>query len=172
MMIDYRSPTPADGPALDAMARQVWMETFEPFTSPANIAAYFTEAYGPDGKLIRDLTNPDVTFRIACDGAAIVGYAKLTPPFLPDPVMTAGAVQLSQLYVAGSHHGSGIAQALMDWATDVARARGATAMLLTVYEANPRAIRFYEKRGFVHIGDYDFPVGDQIDRDLIMRLAL
>ncbi|MBS0284994.1 MAG: GNAT family N-acetyltransferase [Proteobacteria bacterium] len=171
-MIDYRAPTPTDGPALDAMARKIWLETFEPFTSPENIAAYFAEAYGPDGKLIRDLPNPDVTWRIACDGAEIVGYAKLVPPFLPDPAMTAGAVQLSQLYVAGSHHGAGIAHVLMDWATDAARMQGAAALLLTVYEANPRAIRFYEKRGFLHIGDYDFPVGDQVDRDLIMRLAL
>ncbi|WEK44184.1 MAG: GNAT family N-acetyltransferase [Candidatus Sphingomonas colombiensis] len=171
-MIDYRTPTPADGPALDAMARKIWLETFEPFTTPENIAHYFAEAYGSDGKLTRDLSNPDVTWRIACDNGAIVGYAKLTPPFLPDPAMTAGATQLSQLYVASSHHGAGIAHALMDWATDMARASGATALVLTVYEENPRAIRFYEKRGFIHIGDYDFPVGDQVDRDLIMRLAL
>lgn len=171
-MIDYRTPTPADGPALDAMARKIWLETFERFTAPQNVTHYLAEAYGPGGKLIRDLTNPEVTFRIACDRDAIVGYAKLTPPFLPDRAMTAGAAQLSQLYVASTHHGAGIAQALMDWATDTARARQATALLLTVFENNPRAIRFYEKRGFVHIGDYDFPVGDQIDRDLIMRLAL
>lgn len=171
-MIDYRSPTVADGPALDAMARTVWHDTFAPFTAPQNITAYLAEAYGPDGKLIRDLTNPAVSWRIACDGDAIVGYAKLVPPFLPDPAMTAGAAQLSQLYVAGTHHGAGIAQTLMDWTIDTARAQGATALLLTVYEANPRAIRFYEKHGFVHIADYAFPVGDQLDRDLIMRLAL
>jgi len=171
-MIDYRTPTPADGAALDAMASEIWHDTFAPFTAPQNIAAYLSEAYGPNGKLLRDLTNPAVSWRIACDGEAIVGYAKLVPPFLPDPAMTARAVQLSQLYVAATHHGAGIAQTLMDWSIDTARARGATALLLTVYEANPRAIRFYEKHGFVHIGDYAFPVGDQVDRDLIMRLAL
>jgi len=41
-----------------------------------------------------------------------------------------------------------------------------------VWENNHRARRFYEKLGFVHIGDYGFPVGDQIDTDHIMRLAL
>lgn len=171
-MIDYRAPTPADGPALDAMARKIWLETFEPFTAPQNITAYFAEAYGPEGKLIRDLANPDVSWRVAYDGDAIVGYAKLVQPFLPDAAMTADALQLSQLYVAASHHGAGIAQVLTDWTVETARARGAKALLLTVFEKNPRAIRFYEKRGFVHIGDYDFPVGDQIDRDLIMRLTL
>ena len=171
-MIDYRTPTLADGPALDAMARQIWLETFERYTAPHNIAAYFAEAYGPDGKLIRDLANPEAAFRIACDGKAIVGYAKVTPPFLPDPAMTAGAAQLSQLYVASSHHGAGIAQTLMGWAIDRARTSGAQALLLTVFEHNPRAIRFYEKHGFAQIGDYDFPVGDQVDRDIIMRLAL
>jgi ribosomal protein S18 acetylase RimI-like enzyme len=169
-MIDYRDATPADGPALDAMARAIWLETFGHSASAADIEAYFAEAYGPDGKLIRDLTNPAMRYRLAVAGTRIVGYAKLCPPWLEeaDP----GALQLSQLYVASDHHGTGVGRTLMDWTIATARAANAPALLLTVWEENARAARFYRRYGFVHIGDYAFPVGDQVDTDHIMRLAL
>ena len=169
-MIVYRTPMLADGPALDAMARQIWLETFEHSASPENIAAYVAGAYGPDGKLLRDLADPAVRFHVADDVGRIAGYCKLTAPFVEEA--GPGDVQLSQLYVAADYHGRGIAQTLMDWALTTARADGAPALLLTVWEENHRAKRFYDRYGFVHVGDYAFPTGDQIDRDLVMRLAL
>jgi len=60
----------------------------------------------------------------------------------------------------------------MNWVVETARADGATALLLTVWEHNARAIRFYERHGFVHVADYAFAVGDQVDRDLFLRRPL
>ncbi|MCW3846297.1 GNAT family N-acetyltransferase [Sphingomonas sp. LB-2] len=169
-MISYRDAVPADGPELDAMAQKIWLETFEHSAPPENIAAYLAHAYGPHGPLIRELGDPERRTHLALDEGRIVGYTKLIPPWLPDA--EPGARQLSQIYVASSHHGLGIAQVLMDWTIAAARAAGASALLLTVWENNHRARRFYDRLGFVHIGDYGFPVGDQIDTDHIMRLAL
>jgi ribosomal protein S18 acetylase RimI-like enzyme len=164
------TPTHADADALDAMARASWSDTFAHLYVPEDLNAYLASAYGPDGALRRDLADPAIAWQVAREGDAILGYAKMSPPWLEqaDP----NDAQLSQLYVATSQHGRGVAQALMDWTLATARAQGAPAMLLTVFEKNDRAIAFYAKYGFVHVGDYDFPVGKQIDRDLVMRLAL
>lgn len=169
-MIEYRDAVPADGPELDAMAQAAWLETFGPHYNDADRDAYLAATYGPTGALIRDLADPSVAFRLATDDGRIIGYAKINPPWLEDA--ESGAVQLSQIYVLANWLGCGAGPALMDWSEATARARGADALLLTVWEENHRAIRFYQKRGFVHIGDYAFPVGDKVDRDLIMRLAL
>ncbi|HYZ48015.1 MAG TPA: GNAT family N-acetyltransferase [Sphingomonas sp.] len=171
-MIDYRDARPDDGPALDAMARAVWLETFGHSGSPEDIALYLGKAYGPQGDLIRHLADPAHRFRLACMDGAIIGYAKLSLPWLPHGTCGPNARQLSQLYVTREHRGNGVAQTLMDWAIGSARAEGADELLLTVWEENHRAMRFYQKLGFVHVGDYAFPLGEQIDRDLIMRLAL
>ncbi|OYY78844.1 MAG: hypothetical protein B7Y43_04685 [Sphingomonas sp. 28-62-20] len=170
--ITYRDATLDDGPALDAMARKIWLETFEHSASAEDIALYVGEAYGPAGKLIAAMTDPAHHFRLACAGEDIAGYVKLSSVWLEAPALLPGALQLSQLYVATPFHGSGIAQALMAWTIDTARSRGATALVLTVWEDNDRAKRFYDRYGFVHIGDYAFPTGNQIDRDLIMQLVL
>lgn len=169
-MIVYRDATPADGVALDAMAVEVWMDTFGHSASPGDIATYLAQAYGPQGRLIADLNAGIARFRLALDEERIVGYAKLNPPWLPDA--EAGAMQLSQIYVTYDQHGSGVGRVLLDWAISTARDGGATALLLTVWEENHRACRFYEKHGFEHIGNYAFAVGGQVDTDRIMRLKL
>ena len=172
MTIAYRDATPADGPQLDAMARASWLATFGHSAPAADIDFYLSKAYGPDGALIRDLADPAICFRLALAGDRVVGYVKLMPPWLDPATVEPTALQLSQLYVAADHHGAGVGPALMDWATATARAAGAPALYLTVWEENARAKRFYERCGFDHVGDYAFQTGTQIDRDLIMRLAL
>jgi len=171
-MTGYRDATPADGPALDAMAKKIWLETFEHSASAEDIALYVGSAYGPQGKLIRDLSDPAQHCRLAVDGDEIVGYAKLSPLWLDDPAIVPGALQLSQLYVASHRHGHGIAPVLMDWTIGEVRRRAAPALVLTVWEENHRAKAFYDRHAFVHIADYAYPTGNQIDRDLIMQLIL
>ncbi|QDX26555.1 GNAT family N-acetyltransferase [Sphingomonas suaedae] len=164
------TPTPADAAALDAMAEASWRDTFAHFYKPEDLAAFLDENFGEDGRLRRDLANPAISWAVARADGAIAGYAKMVPPTL-EQAGPADA-QLAQLYVATDWHGRGVAHALMDWAMTTARTRRAPALLLTVFEENHRAIAFYAKYGFVHVGDYAFPVGRQIDRDLVMRLAL
>ena len=113
------------------------------------------------------------SFTLAPDSAiGLMQHIGLSPRWLDDSAILPGALQLSQLYVAADWHGRGVAQALIDWTIADARRRAATALVLTVWEENFRALRFYVRNGFVHIGDYAFPTGTQIDRDLIMQLAL
>jgi GNAT superfamily N-acetyltransferase len=171
-MIAYRDAQPSDGAALDAMARQIWFETFGHSAPAADIAAYLDKAYGPEGALLRDLADPAIHFHLATEGDRIVGYAKLTDPWVVEAANVADALQLSQLYVVADRHGRGIAQGLMDWTIATARTRGAAALFLTVWEENARARKFYERYGFVHVGDYAFHVGAQVDRDEVMRLGL
>ena len=169
-MIEYRDATPADGDALDAMAQAIWIETFAHGVSAEDAATYLAEAYGPNGKLLADLSSGAARFHLALVDGRVVGYAKVNPPWLPDAEPS--ALQLSQIYVSSDQHGAGVGKALLDWAIATARAEGATALLLTVWEENHRAAAFYRKHGFDHIGDYAFAVGTQVDTDHIMRLAL
>jgi len=169
-MIEYRDATPADGDALDAMAQAIWIETFAHSVSAEDATTYLAQAYGPKGKLLADLSSGAARFHLALADGRVVGYAKVNPPWLPDA--EPGAMQLSQIYVSSDQHGAGVGKALLDWAIATARTEGATALLLTVWEENHRAAAFYRKNGFEHVGDFAFAVGNQIDTDHIMRLAL
>eukprot|EP00232_Nephroselmis_pyriformis_P010491 CAMPEP_0182885106 /NCGR_PEP_ID=MMETSP0034_2-20130328/19406_1 /TAXON_ID=156128 /ORGANISM="Nephroselmis pyriformis, Strain CCMP717" /LENGTH=189 /DNA_ID=CAMNT_0025018355 /DNA_START=139 /DNA_END=708 /DNA_ORIENTATION=+ len=57
-----------------------------------------------------------------------------------------GEVYIEQVAVSGVARGRGVGSALMGWAEDVARRRGARKMTLMVFKGN-RAINLYEKFG-------------------------
>ena len=63
--------------------------------------------------------------------------------------------------------GGGNGRDLMAQAVQVARDRSSKRLLLAVYESNRRAIAFYERAGFEHIGETVFMVGDVAFQDRV-----
>lgn len=169
-MIAYRDAVPDDGEALAAMARAAFTDTFGHLYPAADLNAFLDDAFGPEG-LPSQIGHPDFTIRLAVDDGTIIGFAKIGPVGFPGE-WPGDAVELHQLYVASSHLGAGVGPVLMDWTIATARDRGARELILSVYVDNHRAKAFYARYGFVDIGRYDFPVGDTIDEDRIMRLSL
>jgi ribosomal protein S18 acetylase RimI-like enzyme len=64
-----------------------------------------------------------------------------------------GCVELISMWVAPSGRGSGIADALVTAVKNHARQGGANAVRLSVRRSNTRAIRLYERAGFVPASD-------------------
>ena len=169
MTIAYRSCGPEDAPAIDAIFRKSFCDTFAHLYRPEDLEAFlgkFTlEAWE------RELADDRFAFRIAEADGNPVGYVKLGPPELPvercEP-----AIALRQFYLLHEWRGAGVAHALMEWAMEEARVRGAREMYLTVFIENLRAKRFYERYGFQQVGSYKFMVGEQADEDIIMRACV
>jgi len=168
-MIAYRDAVLTDAPAIDALFRASFIETFAHLYDPADLAAFFAK-FSPEAWQ-DELADPDFAFRLAEDRSRLAGYAKVSSVSLPVEAAEA-ALELRQLYVAMHWHGAGIAPVLMDWVLAQASGRGARALYLTVFTGNVRARRFYARYGFEEVGPYAFMVGNQADEDLIMRLAL
>lgn len=167
--ISYRAGAPADAPAIDALFRQGFTDTFGHIYDPRDLAAFFA-GFTQDAWRA-ELASPDYAFRLAEQDGALAGYAKVSSPTLP--IDLAGpAAELRQLYVLKSWQGAGIAPALMDWVLGEARRRGAEDLVLSVFIDNHRAKSFYARYGFEAMGRYDFMVGAHADEDVIMRLQL
>jgi GNAT superfamily N-acetyltransferase len=169
-MITYRDARAADAAPLSAMARQSFVETFGTLYSPSDLAAFLDDAFGVNG-LAAQLSDPDFTVRLAEEDGQIIAFAKMGPVTFPGE-WRPDAIELYQFYVLGPWQGQGVAQAMMEWAIFHARDHGAREIILSVYVDNHRARRFYERYGFEEIGAYAFQVGETIDDDRLMRLAL
>lgn len=168
-MMSYRDAGPADAAALDRIFDTSFCDTFAHLYRPEDLHA-FLSSFGI-AEWEGQLADRAFAFRIAESGNEPVGYVKLGPMKLPIE-HAPKALLLDQLYILKEHHGTGIAQMLMDWAMEEARRRGAPALYLTVYVDNHRARRFYDRYGFEAVGRYDFMVGNHADEDIIMRKAL
>ena len=168
-MIEYRDGGANDAALMSRIGKQTFVETFGHLYTPENLAA-FLENHSEQNWL-GELSNPAFAIRIAEDSGEPAGFAKVGPPSLPfEP--TGPTAELRQLYVLKPWHGQGVAHALMDWAIDEARRRGAGQMYLSVFVDNHRARRFYDRYGFEAVGTYDFMVGTHADLDIIMRKVL
>ena len=166
MTFRYRSGTVEDAEAIDGIFRRSFCDTFAHLYRPQDLEAFlskFTREAWAD-----ELADERFCFQIAEADGQQIGFVKLGPPELP---VERGehSIELRQFYVLHEWRGAGVAHALMDWAMDEARVRGAREMFLTVYTDNHRARRFYERYGFTEVGPYHFMVGEQADEDIIMR---
>ena len=167
--MNYRDATAADLPAIDALFRASFFDTFGHLYEPADLAAFFA-SFTPQA-WAGEFADLRYAFRIVEDAQGLAGYCKLGPLALP--AETEGpALELRQLYLAERAKGSGAAQALTGWAIARARERRAADLWLTVYVDNLRAKRFYARNGFEDRGPYAFMVGTHEDEDRMLRLAL
>jgi ribosomal protein S18 acetylase RimI-like enzyme len=62
-----------------------------------------------------------------------------------------------------------LAHQLMGHVVARAEAAGSTVLWLGVWERNPRALAFYRKWGFEVVAEHIFTVGQDPQRDLILR---
>ena len=154
------------------VARRIFSDTFAEHYDETAFAAFCDEVYCPGGSMSREFGLAEVRWRVATADGAPIGYAKLTPLRAPAENAAPGALELQQLYVLADWHGCGVADRLMAWAIETARADGAPELYLTVFDHNARAKRFYTRHGFADVGHCTFQLGDRIDDDRIWRRRL
>lgn len=61
-------------------------------------------------------------------------------------------VWITAVFVDPAHRGTGAAQRMLDQVVEIAKCHGALQLELHVAEANPRAINFYKRNGFMQLG--------------------
>ncbi len=164
-----RAATPDDVPAIASLFARSFTATFGHLYAPGDLASFL--ASKNEGAFAAELADLDYAFVIAESDNALLGFLKLGPPTLPG-VTPAHSIELHQLYVDEVAKGGGIGPALYEWAVAEARRRDARHMQLSVFIDNHRARAFYERRGFVKVGDYHFMVGNHADHDEVMRVDL
>lgn len=82
---------------------------------------------------------------------------------------------LLNISVHGDLHGRGIGKQLLDKVVTLAREHAMTSVLLEVRPSNTRAIRIYQRYGFVEIGmrpAYYPAAGESREDAIVMRLSL
>ncbi|HJZ86401.1 MAG TPA: GNAT family N-acetyltransferase [Polyangia bacterium] len=145
--IVIRPATGDDRPVLEGLWREV--DALHARLEPA----FFQEAPGHPRSasfIAEALQSPDQTVLLAVASGAPVGLVHVqlydTPP-LPTMVPRRRA-HIEDLVVTRSHRRRGIGRKLMAAATEWARAGGAVEIVLTVWEGNQTAGRFYHALGY------------------------
>ena len=168
MALHYRSAEPGDATALADLGKRAFCAAFAHLYKPEDLAAFLRNEHTP-AKVAKEITDPGMLVRLAVDDdGAMVGFCKLVlASSLAEHGTALAPLELKQLYLDPARIGGGIGAALMDWTLDVARARGADAIQLSVWSGNEGAQRFYARYGFAKIADIQFWVGQQCDDEFL-----
>ena len=157
--------------ALQTIGRKTFAETFADSNSEENLAAYLEEGFSED-KLGAELQNENSRFYFALQKEEVIGYLKVNFGDAQSEKQDPNALEIERIYVLQQYHGKQVGALLYEQALAIAKERKAPFIWLGVWEENPRAIRFYQKQGFVEFGEHIFQLGDDAQRDVLMKLEL
>ena len=165
------SLTISDVSILRGIARDTFIETFSEANKAEDMERYLTENFSEE-QLARELSNPDSFFYVAEVNGHVVGYLKLNTAHAQTEPQAADALEIERIYVLSNYHGGGVGQALYHHAMSVAEDRKASYVWLGVWEHNHRALRFYEKNGFIAFGTHIFQLGNDQQTDILMKKSV
>jgi len=163
--------TPVSGQAvsqLQQIARSTFYETFADMNTPENMAQYLENDLSV-GKLTVELNDPESQTYFARLDEEIIGYLKLNVGAAQTEKVDPGGLEIQRIYVKKEFHGSHVGATLLNFAFAIAEKDNHPFIWLAVWEKNPRAIRFYEKNGFVTFGSHVFQLGEDAQTDLLMK---
>ena len=167
---------PADAHRVSALAIETFPLACPPGTTRENIDLFCATQLSPDA-FEAYFADPRVSIWCALEADELVGYVMSVSGEPENPVIASSVsrrptVEISKIYVRQSAHGSGIAQQLMDVAVEDAKDHGAQSVWLGVNQQNARANSFYERRGFLLVGERRFQVGDSLEEDFVREMVL
>jgi len=170
-----RLATTDDAPALAAAGSAFFRDTFGPANRPEDMEAYLARAFS-ESRQRAELTEPGARVLVATESdGQIVGYvhvrlgAALPAAASMPPCRSA---EIARLYADRRWHGRGLGAALMDAVLETVAGWRAEVLWLGVWEQNARAIAFYAKHGFVDVGEQEFSLGSDRQRDRVMARRL
>ena len=169
--IQIQRATITDLASLQAIGRNTFVETFADSNSAENMNAYLAEGFSEE-KLLAELQNENSQFYLACQENEVLGYLKVNIGVAQTENQDSDALEIERIYVLQKCHGKQVGKFLFEQALTIAKERKVPYIWLGVWEENPRAIRFYQKNGFVEFGEHLFQLGNDAQRDVLMKRNL
>jgi len=163
--------TEADATLIADISRKTFHETFAPQNTRENMEIFMNTQFGKE-KLMAELSDPENVFVLAYQGDELAGYLKLRDSANPEHLENSAAIEINRLYSISTIIGKGIGKILMATSLDIAQKRNKAIVWLGVWEKNQRAINFYTRWGFEKFGEHDFLLGNDVQRDWLMKKHL
>jgi len=171
MSLLIREATIEDAWLIANISHQTFYETFAAHNSKQDMDKFLNEQF-TKGRLMMEVGAQGNTFLLAYSGVDVAGYVKIRDEKKPLGLGQVDALEIARIYAMTSQIGKGVGSILMQSCIDIAKQRNKDWLWLGVWEKNQRAIDFYTKWGFEKFDETDFLLGDDIQRDWLMKKKL
>ena len=168
MGLSLRYATVDDARLIADISHQTFYETFAKTNRREDMHKFLNEQF-TKGKLILEVGTPENTFILAEAAMQIAGYVKLRDSRQPVSLGNCCGLEIARLYALQAWIGKGVGKLLMQASIEHAKSKGKDVVWLGVWENNHRAIEFYTRWGFSKFDETDFLLGDDLQRDWLMK---
>lgn len=167
-----RPARPDDAPALAALGRQTFIDTFVTgFGIPyhADDLSVFLDASFSHQATTMKLKEAGSAWWVAERDGDLLAFANAGPNTLSHPDGRASHAELRRLYVSKDAQGLGLGTRLLKLSLDWMEAHSDGALWIGVWSGNHKAQKLYSAHGFEKAGEYQYPVGRWLDEEIILR---
>ncbi|MFN4764177.1 GNAT family N-acetyltransferase [Gillisia sp. Q332] len=169
--IKIKKATEQDIDRLQLIGKQTFAETFSSENSEENMREYLEKEFSIE-KLKSELTDENSEFYFAKLDNETIGYLKINIGQSQTEIKGTNSLEIERIYVLREFYGKKVGQILYYKAIEIAKGNNVDYVWLGVWEQNLRAIRFYEKNGFVEFNKHVFVLGEDEQTDIMMKLKL
>lgn len=167
-----RKAIEGDVSLLQHVGRKTFYETFASANSEKDMVEYLENGFS-ESKILEELHDDESAFYLAYDGEIAMGYLKLNWGHAQTELSgESSALEIERIYVLQEFQGKQVGQALYAKAVEIAQQKRVHFIWLGVWEENSKAIRFYEKNGFVAFDKHISRLGRDEQTDIIMKKML
>lgn len=156
---------------LQEISCQTFKESYATYNTEEDMEAYIKE-YFNETSLKYSINDKQTLFYLAKEANEIVAYIKTNFKSIPNASLQGKGIELERIYVLKSCIGKGLGDLLLQKAIKVAIENQCDYLWLGVWEHNIRAISFYKKNGFQIIGEHQFLLGKDVQKDHLMFLPI
>lgn len=153
------------------ISKETFLDTFGAYNSHEDIENYFKKAYS-NSSISREINEKEASFILAYYKGEISAYIKTNIGRAQTELQENQGLEVERIYVRTAFKRRGIGKALINYAIKQAHDLGKQYIWLGVWENNSPAISFYKKLGFLTFGDHSFELGNDLQRDLLMKKNL
>jgi len=169
--VTIRKVNPDELDTLLTFSKKVFFDAFYHLNNPADMELYAAKAFTPQ-QFLSELNNPNSNFYFAVIEDVIVGYIKLNTGAAQTEFQADNSLEVERIYVSADHQRKEIGTHLIDFAVAIALAKKKDFVWLGVWESNAQAIKFYRRNGFEVFAQHDFWLGNDLQKDVLMRRPL
>lgn len=170
-MITIRKAILSDAKPLAELAEATFREAFSESNNADDMQAHCESNYS-ESIQAKEIASSTYVTLVAEDNQQLIAYAQLRWEQTPSCVTAESPGEIQRFYVDKNYHGKGLAQKLMSACLDVMKTHNTDAVWLSAWEENPRAISFYQKFNFQAVGENEFLLGSDRQRDIIMACQI
>ena len=161
----------ADLEELRKISLETYYQTFRSMCSEEVMKNYLEEAFNTQ-KIEQELKNKNSKFYFLYSDNVLSGYLKINEGDAQHAFKFDTHMELERFYVKKDFQGAGLGRHLIKKAIQIAKKKSKECLWLSVWEKNEDAIEFYKKFGFEIIGEHEFRMSHEPQKDYIMALNL